>query len=298
MSALARGRRGHLRQPRDTESGQLLTGRMAAGMYSQDMAGGSSPTLPTFRRPPVVEVAMSFGFLPLSGLEFAAMADLRSLWVNRYPNTQEQPFLESAPTPQQSIKVEFGFGMPPRRLWLLSEQGDRVIQVQRDRLIANWRAVPGAVEPYPRYGPLRDEFLGRWQEFEKFLLSSGISQSLSPQYGEVTYVNLVEANGAGPLDISAVLKMNREGELWRDGVRTTAVSQSWEFPDVKTTLTMVANVDAGTPDAPIVLQITANTGIGESRDAVSALNLAHDFVVGTFGAVTTDAMQQRWERTQ
>jgi uncharacterized protein (TIGR04255 family) len=269
-------------------------------MYPQRMEGGSETglTLPSFRKPPVVEVAMSIGFAPIAGLQFAAMADLRSRWMDAYPGTQEQPFLESAPVPQQSIKVEFGFGPPPRRLWLLSSQGDRVIQIQRDRLIANWRAVPGSDQAYPRYEPLRDEFLRRWYEFEKFVLEQGIAQSLDPQYAEVTYVNLIKADGEEPLDISAVLKMNKEGELWREGIRTTAVNQSWEFRDVKTMLSMAANVDTSASESPIVLQITANTQIDEDRDFVGAIDLAHEFVVGTFGVVTTDDMQQTWERTK
>ncbi|WP_197501231.1 TIGR04255 family protein [Mycobacterium sp. 852002-51057_SCH5723018] len=264
------------------------------------MQGGSESglILPSFRKPPVVEVAMSIGFAPMVGLNFAAMADLRSRWIDSYPGAEEQPLLESPSTPQQSIKVEFGFGPPPRRLWLLSSGGDRVIQIQRDRLIANWRAVPGSGEPYPRYGPLRDEFLQRWSDFEKFIVEHGLTQSLQPQYAEVTYVNVIKTDDDGKLDISAVLKMDRRGDLWRDDMATVAVNQSWEVHDLQTFLTMAANVDSSSPDLPIVLQISANTQTREGRGTAIALDLAHDFVVGTFGVVTTDEMQQRWERTE
>jgi uncharacterized protein (TIGR04255 family) len=264
------------------------------------MEGGSESglTLPSFRKPPVVEVAMSIGFMPIAGLQFAALADLRSRWMRDYPGTEEQPFLESAPAPQQTIKIEFGFGPPPRRLWLLSSGGDRVIQIQRDRLIANWRAVPVSEEAYPRYGALRDEFLRRWSDFEKFIAEQNIAHSIDPQYAEVTYVNAIKNEDEPPLEMSAVLKMNKEGELWREGIRTTAVNQSWELPDVQTMLTTAANVDTSAPGCPIVLQITANTHINEGRNPVAALDLAHEFVVGTFGVITTDDMQQRWERVQ
>jgi len=272
-------------------------------MYPQGMAGGSKSglTLPSFRKPPVVEVAMSIGFMPISGLEFAAMADLRSRWMDAYPGAEEQPLLEPAAAPQQlqqSIKVEFGFGPPPRRLWLLSSKGDRVVQIQRDRMIANWRAVPGSSEPYPRYQPLRDEFLRRWSDFEKFIVEHGIQQSVLPQYAEVTYVNVIKTDDDRHLDMSAVLKTNKDGELWRDGIRTMAVNQSWELRDVQTFLTMAANVDSSAAGSPIVLQISANTRINEGRGTAAAVDLAHEFVVGTFGVVTTDEMQQRWERIE
>jgi uncharacterized protein (TIGR04255 family) len=276
-------------------------------MYSLGMESRSEETgltLPSFRQPPVVEVAMSIGFVPIPGLQFAAMADLRSRWMKDYPGAQEQPFLESVPVPQQAspasqqtFRIEFG--PPPRRLWLLSSEGDRVVQIQRDRLITNWRAVPGSDQPYPRYGQLRDEFLRKWFDFEKYVAEHGIANSVDPQYAEVTYINIIRNKGDQPLKISAVLKMNTEGELWRKGIRTTAVTQSWELPDVQTLLSTAANVDSSVPGSPIVLQLSANTRIdNQNRDLTAALDLAHDFVVGTFGVITTDEMQRRWERVQ
>jgi uncharacterized protein (TIGR04255 family) len=158
--------------------------------------------------------------------------------------------------------------------------------------------VPGTNQPYPRYRPLRDEFLRRWSDFEKFVTEHGVAQSIDSQYAEVTYVNVIKNDDEQPLEMSAVLKMNKEGELWRDSIRTTAVNQSWELPDVQTMLTMAANVDTSAPGCPIVLQITANTQINEERATEAALDLAHEFVVGTFGVITTDDMQRRWERVE
>ena len=65
-------------------------------MYPQSMEGQSETgsTLPSFRKPPVVEVAMAIAFAPLPGLQFAAFADLRHRWMADYPLTEEQPFLE------------------------------------------------------------------------------------------------------------------------------------------------------------------------------------------------------------
>jgi uncharacterized protein (TIGR04255 family) len=265
-------------------------------MYPQSMDGRSETglALPSFRKPPVVEVAMAIAFAPLPGLQFAALADLRGRWITDFPFTEEQPFLESPPTTQQSIKVEFG--PPPRRIWLVSSQKDRVLQIQRDRLIANWRSIPPEKSEYPRYQPLRDEFLQRWADFEKFVAEQGIATSVSLQYAEVSYINVVRGEEGEETEISSVLKMNREGELWRENTRTTSVTQTWEFPDVHTTLTTAANIDNSAQGCPVVLHLTANTQVGEGRNIGGALDLAHDFVVGTFGVITTDEMQRRWER--
>jgi uncharacterized protein (TIGR04255 family) len=252
-------------------------------------------TLPSFRKPPVVEVAMAIAFAPLPGLQFAAFADLRLRWMADYPLTEEQLFLEKPQSAQEGIRVEFG--PPPRRIWLISPQKERVIQIQRDRLIANWRSFASAENnEYPRYQPLRDEFLHRWADFEKFIAEQGIATSVTPQTAEVTYINLVKGEADEQIEISSVLKMNKEGELWRAHTRSTAVTQTWEFPDVQTTLTTAANIDNSAPDCPVVMHLSANTQIHEGRSIGSALDLAHDFVVGTFGVITTDEMQRRWER--
>ena len=251
-------------------------------------------SLPSFRKPPVVEVAMAIAFAPLSGLQFAALADLRARWMAEYPITEEQPFLESSPDARRSIQVEFG--PPPRRIWLVSSQKDRVVQIQRDRLIANWRSLPNGDNEYPRYQPLREEFLRRWADFQKFVAEQGITTSIITHRAEVSYINVIRGEDGERIEISDVLKMNREGELWRENTKTAAVSQTWEFTDVQTTLTTAANIDSSAQDCPVVLNLSANTQIGEGRNIGSALDLSHDFVVGAFGVITTDEMQRRWGR--
>lgn len=266
-------------------------------MYSRVMAGASESGLimPSFRKPPVVEVALSISFSPLPDLQFGAMADLRSFWANDFPQAIEQPFLEPAPSPMQGIRINFG--PPPRRIWLLNEAGDRVLQIQHDRLIANWRAVQGVTSEYPRYDVLREQFLRRWNDFQGFVADRGIAPRVETNGAEVTYINVINADADSPnIAIADVLKMNREGELWRGDVRTTAVTQTWNLVEAQTTLTMIANIDTSTTGHPVVLQIIANTRAGEDRSPTEALDLAHEFVVGTFGVITTDELQHRWER--
>jgi hypothetical protein len=68
------------------------------------------------------------------------------------------------------------------------------------------------------------------------------------------------------------------------------------MPDMDTTLTTAANIDVSAANCPIILQIVANTKITSERSSEEALDLAHEFVVGSFGVITTDEMQQQWER--
>jgi uncharacterized protein (TIGR04255 family) len=250
--------------------------------------------LPNFGRPPVVEVAMSFGFTPIVTLQFAAMADLRAQWIDDYPLAEEQPFLEPVQGPLQTIRVEIG--PAPRRLWLKGDRGDRVIQIQRDRLIANWRAAPDEAKPYPRYQPLRAEFLQRWSEFSQFVLDKIGAGPVDAQFAEVTYVNVVPNDGDALLTIGDVLTIVEPIELTEVGLTRKDHSANWQSADLRDRLSLTANLDPTAPGAPIVFQITANTQVDEQRDPISALDRSHHLVVGTFGVITTEAMQKRWGR--
>ncbi len=266
-------------------------------MYSRAMTGNTESgfVLPSYRKPPVIEVAMCVGFAPIPGLQFEALAELRAMWSREYPRTEEYPFLE---TPEGPNAIRIEFGPPPRRLWFLSAQGDRVIQIQRDRLVANWRAIPGSDQPYPRYDQLREEFSRKWDDFQRFVPEYKVAPTVESQFAEVTYVNAIGAEaGETPYEISDVIKVGRADDSWRArGVRSTAVTRTWDVGDFDTTLSTAANIDISAANCPVVFQIVAKTKIGEKRTPMQALDLAHEFVVGSFGVVTTDQMQAKWER--
>jgi uncharacterized protein (TIGR04255 family) len=251
--------------------------------------------LPSYRKPPVIEVAMCIGFTPIVGLQFEALAELRARWSKEYPKTEEYPFLE---TPEGPNAIRIEFGPPPRRLWFLTPLGDRVIQIQRDRLVANWRAIPDQGLPYPRYDQLRAEFTSKWSDFQQFVAEQKIAPAVESQYAEVTYVNAIAAEtDEASYEISDVLRVPPEDDSWRaKGVRSTAVTRTWDVADFDTTLSTAANIDISAANCPVMFQIVAKTKISKRRAPMQALDLAHEFVVGSFGVVTTEKMQVKWER--
>src|SRR5438477_13086670 len=104
--------------------------------------------LPEYSEPPVVEVAIS--------LQFEVFESLRSphfglLWEKfrseGYSRIEEHgelapAFEEFEQVPKKvGIRVQtFDDAPPPARIWFLNEPHNELIQVQRDRLIVNWRA--------------------------------------------------------------------------------------------------------------------------------------------------------------
>ena len=74
---------------------------------------------------------------------------------------------------QDEPAFSFVSGLPPLpRCWFLNDTETRLIQLQADRFIHNWRKVTGK-EEYPRYEAIRDEFIDRWDEFCMFLGDQG-----------------------------------------------------------------------------------------------------------------------------
>lgn len=120
--------------------------------------------LEPLENPPIVEALCGFHFEPIGELDAMALGELRALHRADYPSHQLQPPLLEGP-----ISI-----LPPGevRLLMTSEDSERVLQVQRDRLYFNWRRVKGG--EYPRFSDhagkkgvrsLAIEAFERFQEF-------------------------------------------------------------------------------------------------------------------------------------
>src|SRR5438132_13880540 len=128
--------------------------------------------LPEFESPPVSEVALSIEFLPLPAWRVSHAGLYWSHIRKDYPHTDVQP-----PIPSQIEKFGEGLWQPPllrfeisnpdvTRSWFITEDRTRLIQIQRDRFVINWRKVHGD-EVYPRYDrEMRPRFELEWGHFK------------------------------------------------------------------------------------------------------------------------------------
>ena len=152
--------------------------------------------LPDFARPPIVETALSVQF---QRLEQLAIPHFGVFWqsIRRvYPRFQVHPPLnqvferfgeQSVSSPQVSIEE---LSSPPVRCWFMDASENRLLQIQNDRFIHNWRKVR-IDDEYPRYTAVRLTFETAWNSLCAFLASEnlGIPQ---PNQCEVIYVNHIE----------------------------------------------------------------------------------------------------------
>lgn len=249
--------------------------------------------LPSFTDPPVREVALGVGFRPLSGLRAVQLGPLWDQWRERFPQLEEQPPLP----PSGDVRVGFAVsvGPPPMsRHWFLSPDGDRLVQMQADRLVVNWRQTAG--QDYPRYDALREELVERLDDVQRFSSDGGWGP-LAPTDVEVTYVNLVQGQDGQRPALEAVLE-GVTGPAVPGAAVETQLARHYRWSDApETDLTLTAGAGA-TPDA-LVLTLVARGRVGEPQieASLTALDTAHERLVRAFTAATRASMHQAWRRT-
>ena len=134
--------------------------------------GASAGKLPSCDQPPVIEVACSVMF---NCFEELLSPHIGLLWQRFQP---EYPFCDDVvPIPQRVFifddrnvepQLELTNIVPLPRVWFISEDETRIIQIQPDRFIHNWRKVSVESE-YPRYDNLISNFQAHLASFDDFL---------------------------------------------------------------------------------------------------------------------------------
>jgi uncharacterized protein (TIGR04255 family) len=281
--------------------GKLLSSASLINLYGGGMTSdaGMGSRLPDYARPPLVEVALGVMFRPLAALNFAGLADLRARWSGDYPVTQQQPpLLPSSMVGQGTFPMVVEAGAPPIRVWLLNEAQDRLVQIQQDRLVANWRATDGTGD-YPRYGTLRRDFEARWDDFQQFLLER-VRGGVRPLTVEVTYINVIEPSSAQPVAIADVLRTHQPLSSHLGAPIQANAAYVFDLATVDgypSQVTLSAAPDTSRSPSPLMVQISANAAAAEGKELFDVLDTAHEHVVRLFDEVTTEPMHRRWGRS-
>src|SRR5688572_13207030 len=124
--------------------------------------------LPKYEKPPVIEVVTGIQFKGIKGLSGAHLGLLWEKFKLEYPQVKEveplAPSVESFDeTPVREMALfENMFGLT--RTWFETANGNALIQVQRDRLLHNWKKSKNT-DTYPHY----DHVIGSFRAcLEKF----------------------------------------------------------------------------------------------------------------------------------
>jgi uncharacterized protein (TIGR04255 family) len=262
----------------------------------------SAGDLPVFERPPVVEVVLGLEFQPVANLGAIGLGQLAERWKGRYPVSQELPPLPSSPPigmPGEFPGVFVSVGAPAIRLWVMSTDRSQLIQIQRDRLILNWRH-SGSELPYPHYDALRAEFVDAYNDLRIFLAERGLG-AIQPTSVEVSYVNEVVTDGQPP-DLAAILNGVASYNQRLAPPLASRVMQVFaanSLPGHLARLTLTADTQGRGPNSTLMtLTYRSAIALGATlEDIMASMDLGHRDVVLGFTEATTETMHETWGRT-
>lgn len=266
---------------------------------------------PDFVDPPVIEVALSVGFSPLTAYTNAHGGLFWRRVIETFGTAEEHPpftipsVRESVEPASQEVKIVDG--APPIRTWLIAHDGGELLQLQRDVFAHNWRKA-GPTQPYPRYEALRGRFEEHFQAFITFSDEQKLGD-VEPQQCDITYVNHVPV-----------------GEHVRTAGDLQEVVVPWSWPNTgflpkpdhaRFSVQFVIRDDAGRfagrltaevkpayrrtdRSGVIVLSMTARgkpigSGLG---GALAFFDLGREWIVRGFAELTTPKMHRLWGRTE
>ncbi len=268
----------------------------------------SDSGLPDFISPPVDEVALSIQFPPIPAFNVPHFGLFWQRIRKDYPkfeiqqpisNVTEQFGPDARPGLQQ---LSFSFlALPDIRCWYLDESGNRLVQVQRDRFVHNWRKISGT-EEYPRYPEIRGRLEREWIRFCEFLKDEKLERP-KPNQCEVLYVNHIEYDkgwqGYGELDhVIAALATPKAKNRFLPAPERITMNVVYPIEGNAGRLYVSFNPVVRARDGKEVLQMTL-TARGAPRSSSDAdtfgwLDLGRRWVVRSFADFTTDTMHTVW----
>lgn len=165
----------------------------------------SGPKAFHLAHPPLVESVLGLQFEPLERLQVPHIGLYWQSIRQDYPKFSLHPPLpehreEFEPRslssgPDASLQIALVEAPHIPRCWFVSADEARVIQVQKNRFLRNWRRANSETE-YPHFSALSGEFRIAWSDFSQFLAAEDIDRPEINQ-AEVTYINHVERNRPG-----------------------------------------------------------------------------------------------------
>lgn len=264
--------------------------------------------LPDFNEPPVIETVLGVQFSPIKNFSIPHYGLYWAKIRNDYPQYTVQPALdpvierfEPESQPEFKIGVEL-VSAPEIRCWFIDRSETRLIQVQKDRFIHNWRKVKGD-EVYPRYDSLKPKFKEEWQRFCEFLEEENLGTPDVNQC-EVTYVNHIEIGKGwksyGEMNtVFAYWSGKSSGEFLPEPEKVS-LSTRYVMPEHKGRLHIIMQPAIRRRDAKEVLQLnlTARGRPSSSRleDILEWFDLGREWIVRGFTDFTTKEMHKAWGR--
>lgn len=266
-------------------------------------------TLPKFEAPPVIETVLSVQFTPLqqysnahAGWFWKNYLDPNWGTIKEVPRINEQfERFESEKKWGTSSEVIIRTAPDVERHQISRSDGERMIQIQDNRFVYNWKKVEGG---YPSFGILLPEFHDYFSKFQEFATDAG-NDGLQLNQWEVTYVNHLFKGEAwdSSADWLYLLPWLVSPAADVMGQSPDSVQQDWHLvigENYGRLHVSLKHVRIGTAEGPeaLSLQLTARGPIDIEReiDLETGFNIGHSSIVLSFDAMTSEDAHKIWKR--
>lgn len=289
----ARPRRG---APADVYILVSTNGHDLGSMTSDD------PTLPDFERPPVVEIIAAVQFAPLPVFDIAQVIAIGrefDEWVV-VDAPQAIPPMTEAPTPQTlGQHAIIGFGTPPVRVILTTENGRWTGQIQQDRVAVHERKVE-ARPSFTNVAPMLHDFSDR----ASTALGTTIpGEQHAADLVEVIYENRITPAAGGWSTLGELHRVLRiidhpAGAPPFKDVEQATIAFSYALGDEHGfggRLRVIAEPRFDGDGPAIGLRLTSRRFVRDA-DVDMIFHSCHADIVRGFTAITTEAMHEHWGR--
>jgi uncharacterized protein (TIGR04255 family) len=252
-------------------------------------------------------------FMSLGGFSTNHVAKYRDSVKEDFPALQYQPryvaqlekltdeFVAQAGMSMVGFGVQGSpMGQSAQRTWLVSADEQRLLQLQDDLFISNWRK---RSDPYPRFESLLASFWDRFSVFRSEI-EADMGMPLQLQQLEITYINWIPAESA---PLSDWFLPARASHLQIDGVEVKPEHQIWAAPyllsdrGVPVARMHVRQLEAlrTTPGphlgAQLELSVKAPLAPGVTEADVTRMALfARNAIVWAFTSLTTPEGHELW----
>ncbi|MBX3373899.1 MAG: TIGR04255 family protein [Phycisphaeraceae bacterium] len=266
--------------------------------------------LPSFRKPPVIETALSVQFRPLKRMSNAHLGLFWSRVRGAYPKLQDadpiEPQIERFGTDVPRVRfpqLRIAASHPPARLRMSSASGHVMLQLQNGRLVFNWRRLDGENE-YPRWTRVEPQFQAALRELTAFADAEELG-AIEPNQWEVTYVNHLvrgrEWNASSEWQAVLPGVIGSTGAVSVGEFESMGCHAHFALPDNAGRLHVEVTHGFAGPDEDadelLIVQLTARGGIDESRDVAAGLALGREAIVRSFGQMAGERVRTEvWEQ--
>lgn len=272
-----------------------------------------SNPLSAYSNPPVIEVVCGLNFVPLDAFKSIHIGLLWERFKENFPQVEEHPPLTTvieqygiAPVAPPTAQIQMLQVPPLPRVWFIDESGRRILQIQRDTFLHNWRKLTPE-DHYPRFNTVLGTFKDQFQVFGDFIQTHDLGR-VDPIQCELTYVNHIAQSefwslGDSLCGVFPDFSWRKGNDRFLPLYRGFVLQNTFILPDEMGRLYVslqIANRKNESSYDPIIAMEMKARGIPKDQSTVTVwewFDVAHEWIVRGFSDLTSEGIQKKvWGR--